>query len=444
MASIGEELATHFAPVTLSELVVVRRDFPHWMRPDLQKAIEPVFAGAHDMRFFGVRLRTRNGEFSFTDIAAAPGAVGSGPAVYQDADIGEEMPMHCLVRGLWTTEKEGVRFSLLLDVSDGYRGVRARVEIAVPPGEEAKAFAMRLMGHLQSKAERADSWRGKLLVLDSAHDDFELAPAGLRVERFSPVRREEIILPLETLNLVERNTVGFAQNAERLTKLGLSAKKGVLLYGPPGTGKTLLVRWLAGALEGYTKLIVTAGQYGLLSEYLAIARALQPVMIVLEDVDLVGGHRDGPWAAGGAMLNTLLNGMDGFARDAQILFVLTTNRPEVLEPALSARPGRIDQAIEIGLPREAERRLLAIRYAGALGASEEVVAGTAKCTGGASPAFIRELMRRAAQRMVERGSDGGIEMHDVDSALQEMLGRGGKLVARILGADSSMGFTAEV
>ena len=66
------------------------------------------------------------------------------------------------------------------------------------------------------------------------------------------------------------------------------------------------------------------------------------------------------------MLNLLLNEMDGLAPEARMLFVLTTNRPEVLEPALAARPGRVDQVIEIALPGEAERRLLVERYAGRL------------------------------------------------------------------------------
>ena len=52
------------------------------------------------------------------------------------------------------------------------------------------------------------------------------------------------------------------------------------------------------------------------------------------------------------MLNQLLNDMDGLAPEARMLFVLTTNRPEVLEPALAVRPGRVDQVIEIGLPGE--------------------------------------------------------------------------------------------
>jgi ATP-dependent 26S proteasome regulatory subunit len=150
----------------------------------------------------------------------------------------------------------------------------------------------------------------------------------------------------------------------------------------------------------------------LLEETLAIARALQPALVVLEDIDLVGGHRDGPYAAKGGMLNLLLNEMDGVAPEAHLLFVLTTNRPEVLEPALAARPGRVDQAIEVGLPGEAERRLLVQRYAGRLQVPEQLAAETARRIGHVSPAFIKELMRRAAQAMLERGSDCVLEVRD--------------------------------
>ena len=62
------------------------------------------------------------------------------------------------------------------------------------------------------------------------------------------------------------------------------------------------------------------------------------------------------------MLNALLNEMDGLKQDAEILFVLTTNRPEQLEGALAGRPGRIDQAIEVPLPDEIGRRKLVRLY----------------------------------------------------------------------------------
>jgi hypothetical protein len=433
-------LAAHFAPARLQDLIVTRRDFPHWMRPDLQKALEALFAAMPRCQFFGARLRGDLG-MRFADLVEpGPEAAAIGPAEYQDTDIGEAQPVRCLTRGLWTAETEGVRFALLLEVNEGYRAPRARVEIAVPQGEAATRIAARVIEHLRAQAERGDSWRGKILMLDRAHDDFELSAAGLRVVKADSVRRDQIVLPERTLALIERNTLGFARQSECLARLGLSARKGVLLYGPPGTGKTLVARWLTGALEGFTKVVVTAEHYGLLSESLAIARALEPALVVLEDVDLVGGHRDGPWAASGGVLNALLNEMDGIAPETRVLFVLTTNRPEVLEPALAMRPGRVDQAIEVGLPGESERRLLVKRYSGGLQVENALAEDTARRVGRVSPAFIKELMRRAAQAMLERGGENALESGDVNRAIDDMLGAGGRLGAQMLGAGKGIGF----
>jgi energy-coupling factor transporter ATP-binding protein EcfA2 len=439
--ALHRTLTSHFAPTPLDDLVVTRRDFPHWLRPDLQRSLEDLLGALPGTRFFGARLRDRELEFRFADLAeAGPNGVAVGPAVYDDVDIGEREPVRCLVRGLWLARDAGAPFAIVLDFAEGYRAARARVEIAARSGGPGAAIAERLW----AQAGSAGAWRGKALALEGAHDAFEISPAGLRLAPIAPARREDIVLPEKTLALVERNTLGFAREAERLARLGLSAKKGVLLHGPPGTGKTLLVRWLAGALPGYTKLLVTAGQYALLDEYLAIARALQPALVVLEDIDLVGGHRDGPARGPGALLARLLNEMDGLAAEARVLFVLTTNRPEVLEPALAARPGRIDQAIEIGLPDEPERERLVRRYAGAAQVAPAVAAATAKRIGRVSPAFIKELMRRSAQAMLERGGTAAIESVDVEHAAADMLGVGGRLGARILGAEGAIGFAARL
>ena len=436
-------LAGHFAPSPLEDLVVTRADFPHWMRPDLQRAIQTLVADLPKHRFAGLRPRERERELRFADLVEEGSkSVAIGPAAFQDIDIGEADPVRCATRALWLAEREDVPFGLLLDVDEGYRHVRARIEIAARPDAESRRVTARIGEELRAGAADARCWRGKTLVLDPAREDFEISAAGLRVERAERVRSEEIVLAPKTFSLVERNTLGFVREAERLAQLGLSQKKGVLLYGPPGTGKTLIVRWLVGALEGYTKLIVSAGHYGLLAECLEMARALQPALVVLEDVDLVGGHRDGPWAASGGALNTLLNEMDGLTPEARVLFVLTTNRPEVLEPALAARPGRVDQAIEIGLPGETERLLLVRRYAGSLGVVDDLAARIARQAGRASPAFIKELMRRAAQAMLERGGGNALQWQDVEGALADMLGAGGKFGARMLGADHRVGFAA--
>lgn len=180
-ASLNSLLVAHFAPLTPEALVVTRHDFPHWMRPDLQKALEALFAALSGARFTGARIRDRDFDFRFADLAEAGDGIAVGPSEYLDVDIGEAQPMRCLLRGLWLAESDNVRFALLLDAREGYRGFRVRLEIATPPGDEAKRLAVRIAERLRAQAEAGAAWRGKVLVLERANDEFDVAPAGLRV-----------------------------------------------------------------------------------------------------------------------------------------------------------------------------------------------------------------------------------------------------------------------
>ena len=237
-----------------------------------------------------------------------------------------------------------------------------------------------------------------------------------------------------TRQLIERNVLTFAEQRPRLRALGQSTKKGILLYGPPGNGKTHTIRYLASHLRGHTTLIITAEQAGLLSEYFTLARLLQPSMLVIEDVDLVARNREqmnSPCEE--VLLNRILNEMDGLADDADLFFVLTTNRPEQIEPALAARPGRIDQAIEIPLPDADGREKLVKLYASKLALSPGLVAEAVKRTAGVSAAFIKELMRRTAQAVISRGDGMVPSPEDLRQALDEMLFVGGRLNATLLG-----------
>jgi ATP-dependent 26S proteasome regulatory subunit len=126
--------------------------------------------------------------------------------------------------------------------------------------------------------------------------------------------------------------------------------------------------------------------------------------------------------------------MDGLREDAAVLFVLTTNRPEHLEAALASRPGRIDQAIEFPLPDDQGRRRLIRLYACGLAVTDEGVELIVRKTKNASPAFIKELMRRCAQYCLQNGGSGALESQSLDAALEEMLFTGGSLNAKLLGA----------
>ena len=133
------------------------------------------------------------------------------------------------------------------------------------------------------------------------------------------------------------------------------------------------------------------------------------------------------------MLNKLLNEMDGLKEDADIVFVLTTNRPQDLEAALAGRPGRIDQAIEVPLPDEHGREKLVRLYGRGLKLDGSLVQDAVKRTAGVSAAFIKELMRRTAQASVERGAGAHVTSADITEALDDMLFSGGKLNIALLG-----------
>jgi ATP-dependent 26S proteasome regulatory subunit len=223
---------------------------------------------------------------------------------------------------------------------------------------------------------------------------------------------------------------------EKLRAAGRHIKRGILLHGPPGTGKTLSAMYLASQMSGRTVLLLTGESMGSIETACQLARMLEPATVILEDVDLIGTVRERQTVGANALLFELLNQMDGLAEDVDILFILTTNRPDVLEPALAARPGRIDQAIEIPLPDADCRRRLFELYSRGLTMEvcepERLIARTE----GVSPAFIRELLRKAAVFAAEENGEAPLVVRDVhiEEGLTELIVAGGSLTQNLLGA----------
>jgi ATP-dependent 26S proteasome regulatory subunit len=278
-----------------------------------------------------------------------------------------------------------------------------------------------------------------VISLEISHD-FTGRTGSLKVHRLHKVKPGDIILPERTLTLLKNNLTGFIEVRDGIKHMGLSAKKGLLFYGAPGTGKTHTIHYLAGDLPTHTMLLITAEQIGLLEHYFRLARFLQPSIVVVEDVDLVARERTHLQHPGQeVLLNKLLNEMDGLREDADVIFILTTNRPDQLEPALASRPGRIDQAIEFPLPDEVGRAKLARLYGRSLELDESVVNSIVSKTKGASAAFIKELMRRSAQVLLQNGGAGTLTNDAVNAALEEMVVLGGSLNLKLLGAGDSGG-----
>ena len=124
---------------------------------------------------------------------------------------------------------------------------------------------------------------------------------------------------------------------------------------------------------------------------------------MIEDVDLIAQDRSFS-PTGNPLLFSLLDAMDGVAADADVTFVLTTNRVTVLEEALTQRPGRIDLAVEIPRPDHVGRRSLLELYAGGATVTADLDPAVA-ATEGATASAMKELMRRAVLRALERDAD---------------------------------------
>jgi len=438
-------LRRHFSEHQLHDLVTSSRTFPVAARVDVQIALEKVFEEYTKADLFGLHIQFAHETLTIAHLSGNPHyPVVISPLQYEEVDIGETLPARCIRQGLWLSRDGDMPFALLLSPAIFFGRLNGtHVEIAVPAGEAGSNFTRRMLDKLENLVRQTASYRGKVISLESP-DRYSGHHGAVRVHKLRQVRKEDVILPEKTVELLDRNIGGFVKQREQLRKLGLPVKKGVLFYGPPGTGKTHTIHYLAGQLPDHTTLLVTAEQVALLDHYFQLARFLQPAMVVIEDVDLIARAREtmyGPCDE--SLLNKLLNEMDGLREDAAVLFVLTTNRPENLEMALASRPGRIDQAIEFPLPDERGRRQLIRLYACGLPLDDDVVELTVRKTDHASPAFIKELMRRAAQFYLQSGGSGQLRPEDHNAALEEMLFAGGSLNAKLLGvADAALGATS--
>ncbi len=436
-AVVAKLVRRHLGRGETAEFSITVREFPYRMRADLQRAFDRMFSADRGLQaFYGLNSANSHEEISLTDLLSNLAAsTRIAPPEYEELDVGDPQPQRCLKNGLWLIKHNGVRHVVLLFPVSRYRPepVAVRIQFAVRNSPEGLAYGQRLFSELEEAVARSESYRGKVLSLERSDAWYTGQGSGIKVHKLRSVARDQVILPAATLELLERNVIEFVHRRSALARYQQSTKKGLLFYGPPGTGKTHTIHYLAGVLPQHTTLLITAEQVGLLDEYMTLARLLQPTLVVLEDVDLIArdrGTMNTPCEE--SLLNKLLNEMDGLRPDAEVLFVLTTNRPEALERALASRPGRVDQAIEFPLPDEEGRRKLVKLYSQGIVLPEEVIETIVRRTEQVSAAFIKELMRRSVQFHLEHlaeATDGQDEASQQWLAEHRRCSRGARGVA---------------
>ncbi len=197
-----------------------------------------------------------------------------------------------------------------------------------------------------------------------------------------------------------------------------------------------------------TVIAISGRALGRIGEACSVARTLQPAVIVVEDVDLIAEERT---ARPGEhpLLFHLLNEMEGLNSAADVTFLLTTNRADLLEPALAARPGRVDLAAELPLPDAGARRALLRLYQGDLVLDGVDLDPVIERTEGVTAPFLRELLRKAALLAAEEDEAGPagekpgaagkgdvpirVSGAQLAAALDQLLGSQGQLTRVLLG-----------
>lgn len=435
---VYQRLFRHFAPRSALEMQSTRRSFPLRQQADLQRALDELLGSRIvPQNFVGILSKSHHEEIGYANLLQREYSRAEiAPPMYEEVDIGRGERVRCLKNGLWLLIDGTEPYAVVLSQIERHDGSSIIIDVAVPPGEKGIAITETFFGAIERRLSSDSCYRGRVLSLEQSYP-WSGSAQRILIHELETVPREDLILPAETLATIERNVFGFADKRSALRALGLSTQKGLLFHGPPGTGKTHCIRYLAGRLKDHTTLLITAEQVGLLAEYVALARLLQPAIVVVEDADLIARERsrtNSPCEE--VMLNRLLNELDGLKEKADVFFILTTNRPSMLEPALVDRPGRIDQAIEFPLPDTALRRRLIALYASGLAISDALAENLAARTQGSSPAFIKELLRRTAQHHLESGRTGEVTRATAEAALDEMLFSGGLLNKRLLGGEN--------
>jgi cell division protease FtsH len=422
-------LVHSFLGATGSETSVVTRRLRAFEHVNLQTALdtwsrEP----GREVAVHGISIPPHHGTVTLQQLVAGDGMPPIRLSAPPLADLpnGPDSTLACLQFAVLLVTDAAGRYVVMI-CGPGERDPGLAVEIAGLPVGLAQAVHARL-GELRREL---NVYRGHVL-------DVSMAPGGEVVLQFGEVPvtdRVDVVLPEAVLARVERHALGVAAHRDALLAAGQHLKRGLLLYGPPGTGKTHTTRYLVGQMTGYTRFMLTGRALHAIGSAAELARDLQPAVVVLEDVDLVAEDRSfGPGSS--SVLFDLLDAMDGAAGDADLLFVLTTNRADLLEPALAARPGRVDVAIEIDLPdAEARERLLALYGRSVpLHLSERETDEIVERTDGVTASFLKELLRRAMLESLHDGaSEPTITAAHTARALDDLLDSGQQLTRSLLG-----------
>ena len=444
LPSLERSLGDHLGPGA-TELPVVGDLWPTYDHANVQLALDSwLGSGERRHTLVGITGFEFRPTFSMADLFARRrggfGDLRTGSVALSQLPIGPGGVTRACVRcGLYLVDDPQGPVALLLQ-EGGRHGPREGLRVEVCCREVERAGAV--LAEIRRRALELSVFRGQVIRFGGEM----FGPTGvlLNFHDRPSVAREGLVLPPAALAAIERHLLGIARHREELRASGQHLRRGLLLYGPPGTGKTHTVRYLLGRAPESTAIILSGNALGMIHQACSVARALPPAIVVIEDVDLIAEER-GSHPGGHPLLFELLNEMDGLNEDLDIAFILTTNRADILEPALAARPGRVDEAVLLPLPDAESRLRLLHLYRGALTLELADADRLISRTEGVTASFLKELLRRSALMAAEEAAPsahGPLTVTDrhLHAALDQLLEQQHRLTRALLG---SGGPTAE-
>ncbi|WP_107704783.1 AAA family ATPase [Nocardioides allogilvus] len=423
-------LDAHFGtPADELPVVSERIDVHRWADVDI--ALETLAARDPDARLLGVGGGDRH-HSSLSDLMANAewGRFRQGQVDRLSVAVGPDSERATVSFGLHLFAYGDEPVLVLQRGHNPQHGGEARLEVIASRPELAAA----VLSEVRELSLAKSVLRGQVISLSG--NPYEHTASGITFTRRPDLPAERVILPEGTLDQVRSHVVGLAEHRDQLRAKGQHLKRGILLYGPPGTGKTHTVRHVIGAVPGTTVILLSGTNLVHVGSAAQIARAHQPAIVVLEDCDLIAEDRDRHGQFGGGaspLLFTLLDAMDGLDQDADVVFLLTTNRAKALERALAQRPGRVDLAVEIPLPDAVARRALIRLYGAEVDFGDDAIAAAADAAEGTTASYAKELVRRAVLHAAMAGHEPADD--DLVAASRELQSDGATLTRALLGSE---------
>jgi len=272
---------------------------------------------------------------------------------------------------------------------------------------------------------------------------FQLQGGGNRVMQFGKSKAKQVTKDTPKVTFADVAGVDeaieelseikeFLQQPQKFRSMGAKIPKGVLLYGPPGTGKTLLARAVAGeagvpfyAISGseFVEMFVGVGA-SRVRDLFEQAKASAPSIVFIDEIDAVGRHR-GAGLGGGhdereQTLNQLLVELDGFDVKAGVIVIASTNRPDILDPAL-LRPGRFDRQIVVDRPDiKGREQILNVHAKGKPLADDVDIRALARQTPGFTGADLANLINEGAL-LAARRNETKIGNSELEEAIERVI-----------------------